>query len=77
MPYVAGQSLLKRIDVEGPLPLADVLRIGTQVAAGLAAAHDQGLVHRDIKPANILMELGVERVAITDFRSRVRSTTPQ
>src|SRR5437588_12164602 len=38
-----------------------------QVAAGLAAAHAQGLVHRDIKPANILLESGVERVKITDF----------
>jgi len=38
-----------------------------QAAAGLAAAHAQGLVHRDIKPANILLENGVERVRITDF----------
>src|SRR5260370_1218236 len=38
-----------------------------QTAAGLAAAHAQGLVHRDIKPANILLENGVQRVKITDF----------
>ena len=38
-----------------------------QIAAGLAAAHTQGLIHRDIKPANILLENGVERVKITDF----------
>jgi serine/threonine protein kinase len=38
-----------------------------QTAAGLAAAHAQGLVHRDIKPANILLENSVERVRITDF----------
>ena len=38
-----------------------------QIAAGLAAAHAQGLIHRDIKPANILLENGVERVKITDF----------
>ncbi len=38
-----------------------------QVASGLSAAHQQGLVHRDIKPSNILMEQGVERALITDF----------
>src|SRR5881397_453354 len=38
-----------------------------QTAAGLAAAHAQGLIHRDIKPANILLENGVERVKLTDF----------
>jgi len=67
MPYIAGTSLQKRINDEGPLPIAAVLRIGSQIAAGLAAAHHQGLVHRDIKPANILLEKGVERVTITDF----------
>ena len=67
MPFVRGASLQKRIDSQGPLPLKDTLRIGAQIAAGLAAAHEQGLVHRDIKPANILLEEGVERVTITDF----------
>ncbi len=67
MPYMRGTSLQKRLDVEGPLPVGEILRIASQTAAGLAAAHGQGLVHRDIKPANILLEEGVERVAITDF----------
>ena len=67
MPYIAGCSLQERLDREGPLEVSQVLRIGMQVAAGLAAAHAQGLVHRDIKPANILLEHGVERVKITDF----------
>ena len=67
MPYVRGTSLQKRINDDGSLPVNEVLRIGAQIAAGLAAAHAQGLVHRDIKPANILLEEGVERVAITDF----------
>ncbi len=67
MPYVRGESLQKRLDQLGPLGLNEVLRVGRQVAAGLAAAHAQGLVHRDIKPANILLEDGVERLQITDF----------
>jgi WD40 repeat protein/anti-sigma factor RsiW len=67
MPYRRGTSLQKRLDDEGPLPAAEILRIGSQIAAGLAAAHAQGLVHRDIKPANILLDDGVERVTITDF----------
>lgn len=67
MPYVRGTSLQRRIDDDGPLELTEVLRIGMQTAAGLAAAHAQGLVHRDIKPANILLADGVERVTITDF----------
>ena len=67
MPYVGGVSLQKRIDLEGPLSIEQTLRVGVQIAAGLAAAHAQGLVHRDIKPANILLEHGVERVTITDF----------
>jgi len=67
MPYMRGTSLQKRLDTEGPLPISEILRIASQTAAGLAAAHAQGLVHRDIKPANILLEQGVERVAITDF----------
>src|SRR5262245_14883276 len=67
MQYVAGDSLQERLDRSGPLPLAEVLRIGMQTASGLAAAHAQGLVHRDVKPANILLENGVERVKLTDF----------
>lgn len=67
MPYARGPSLQKRIDEGGPLSVAEVLRIGRQIAAGLAAAHEQGLVHRDIKPANILLNDGIERLLITDF----------
>ena len=56
-----------KIDKVGTLGVKEILRIGMQIAEGLAAAHKQGLVHRDIKPANILLENGVERVKITDF----------
>lgn len=67
MQYVPGQSLQARVDERGPLDAKEVLRIARQIAAGLAAAHAQGLVHRDVKPANILMEESVERVLISDF----------
>jgi WD40 repeat protein/tRNA A-37 threonylcarbamoyl transferase component Bud32 len=67
MEYIAGTTLQEKIKRQGPLALVEILRIGTQVAKGLAAAHAQGLIHRDIKPGNILLENGVERVKITDF----------
>lgn len=67
MPYVVCESLQQRIDRTGTLELVDILRIGMQTANGLAAAHAQGLVHRDVKPANILLEIGVEKVMLTDF----------
>jgi serine/threonine-protein kinase len=67
MQYVAGLSLQERISRGGPLAVGEVVRIGVQAAAGLAAAHARGLIHRDIKPANILLEAGTDRVRITDF----------
>lgn len=67
MQYVPGRSLQARVDEDGPLGIEEVLRIGMQAAAGLAAAHRQGLVHRDIKPSNILLENQVDRAVLTDF----------
>jgi len=67
MEFVTGGSLQQRIDEHGPLELKELLRIGVQVAAGLAAAHAQGLIHRDIKPSNIMLENELARVKITDF----------
>jgi serine/threonine protein kinase len=67
MQYVAGESLQGRLDRTGPLDETEIARIAHQTAAGLAAAHAQGLIHRDIKPANLLLENGLARVRITDF----------
>ena len=67
MPYVRGESLQKRISNSGPLAPIEVVRIGMQIASGLAAAHAHGLVHRDIKPANVILEDGVDKLWITDF----------
>jgi serine/threonine protein kinase len=65
MAYVDGGSLKDRID-QGPLDVAETLDIISQVAMGLAKAHEKIIVHRDIKPANILMTRdGIAR--IVDF----------
>ncbi len=66
MEYVDGEdlaSLLRRI---GRLPQDKAVQIGRQLCAGLAAAHDQGILHRDLKPANVMLD-GRGRVRITDF----------
>ena len=57
MELVDGPSLAE-VAACGPLEPAWVLDVAGQVAAGLAAAHAQGLVHRDIKPANLLLAPG-------------------
>jgi len=67
MRFIPGESLQARIDREGPLELKQILRIGKQLMAGLAAAHAQGLIHRDVKPANVLIEEGIDRALLTDF----------
>jgi serine/threonine protein kinase len=68
MEFVAGETLQHRLDRTGPLEVPEVLRLGRQLAEGLAAAHEKGLVHRDIKPTNILIERELRaHVKITDF----------
>jgi len=65
MPYVEGGSLRQRLESEGPLPVADALRIVGEVADALSYAHGHNVVHRDIKPENILLEAG--HAVVTDF----------
>ena len=67
MEFVSGPSLRERINEKSKLAPLEVIRLGAQIAAGLAAAHAQGVVHRDIKPGNIMLEANVDRVKITDF----------
>jgi serine/threonine protein kinase len=54
--YVRGRSLEARIQEEGALPLGDIVRLTTEVAAGLDALHRLDLIHRDIKPSNIMLD---------------------
>jgi serine/threonine protein kinase len=67
MEFLEGEPLDERIRREGPLPLAEVLRIGRETALGLATAHARGLVHRDIKPANLWLEGPAGQVKVLDF----------
>jgi hypothetical protein len=64
---VEGESLHQRIERVGQLPFAEACRIGREVAEGLAAAHQQGVIHRDIKPGNIWLEGPEGTVKILDF----------
>src|SRR3954469_14675246 len=63
MPYVEGESLRARLHREKQLPVADAVRIATEVAAALDYAHRHGVIHRDIKPENILLHDGQALVA--------------
>jgi serine/threonine protein kinase len=63
MEYLEGQPLSEEIE-KGPMPPRRALRIATQIALGLARAHELGVVHRDIKPANIYL---IRRKADSDY----------
>jgi serine/threonine protein kinase len=72
LPYLAmqllqGESLAARLAREKQLPIPEVLRIGREIAEGLAAAHERGVIHRDIKPGNIWLEGERGRIKILDF----------
>jgi serine/threonine protein kinase len=65
MPYVEGESLRERLDREGVLPIADVIRITRDLADALGHAHALGVLHRDIKPDNVLLVR--QHALVTDF----------
>jgi len=66
MDFVPGQSLERLLDTKGSLAPDDAIAIVRQLALGLAAAHQRGVVHRDLKPANVLISEDGE-ARITDF----------
>jgi len=57
MEYLEGQTLAERLS-KGPIPLEQVLKLGTEIALALDKAHQQGIIHRDLKPANIMLTKG-------------------
>ena len=65
MEYIKGQELKDKIEA-GPIPIYDTLNLAIQIAQGLQAAHEEGVVHRDIKSANIMLTLKGS-VKIMDF----------
>ena len=67
MKYVVGGSLQQKIELRGPLSTLEVARLGLQIAKGLQAAHEIGIVHRDVKPPNVLLEGNGERALVGDF----------
>jgi eukaryotic-like serine/threonine-protein kinase len=74
MELVEGEDLSARLG-RGPLPLAEALQAGAQIAAALEATHARGIVHRDLKPANIritrtgsikVLDFGIAKAALQD-----------
>jgi serine/threonine-protein kinase len=66
MEYVDGEDLATLLRRIGRLPADKALEVARKVCAGLAAAHDKGVLHRDLKPANVMLD-GRGNVMITDW----------
>jgi len=65
MPYVEGETLRRRLQRDRQLPVAEAIRLATEVADALEYAHGRGVVHRDIKPENILLQ--GDHAEVSDF----------
>lgn len=77
MPLLQGQTLAAAL-TSGRLAIREVLRVGAEIADGLAAAHARGLIHRDIKPSNIWLEGDRRRVKLLDFGlARATAASPE
>jgi tetratricopeptide (TPR) repeat protein len=66
MPFVDGRDLAAILRESGPIPIPRAVRLARQIAAGLQAAHEAGVVHRDLKPENIMVDAD-DQALIMDF----------
>ncbi len=66
MPYIEGRDLARVLREHGRLPVPQALRFAKQVAEGLLAAHEAGVVHRDLKPENVMID-AENQAQIMDF----------
>jgi serine/threonine protein kinase len=71
MEYLEGETLEDRLRRETKLSVSEVLRLGRQIASGLAAAHERGLIHRDIKPSNLWLEDQGQAGSVTHPRLKI------
>ncbi|HEV2234895.1 MAG TPA: protein kinase [Terriglobia bacterium] len=85
MEYIPGAMLSEKL-AAGPLTENEVIRLGAQLAQGLAAAHEQGLVHRDLKPGNLrvtpdnrlkVLDFGLAKLLGRDAEADVSSSVTQ
>ena len=74
MEYIRGETLGERL-ARGPLPLAESMRIASEMAEALETAHEREIVHRDLKPSNIMLTVG-GHVKILDFGLAKRVASP-
>jgi serine/threonine protein kinase/tetratricopeptide (TPR) repeat protein len=66
MPYIKGDDLTTVLRRDGRLPIDRALKLARQIAAGLEAAHEAGVVHRDLKPSNVMLGAD-DQAQIMDF----------
>ncbi len=67
MQFLKGESLAKRLERVKKLSTSEVVRLGKEIALGLACAHEASMVHRDIKPDNVWLDEKTDRAKILDF----------
>ena len=76
MSFVEGEDLVATLKRDGKLPIPRVVHLARQVASGLEAAHDAGVVHRDLKPANIMVD-AEDQALIMDFGIALSAGDPR